>query len=202
MLKIIIFIAVLAAFIWHFYIRDVSSLGLSQDKITISLNKKSTFIKVQLIEEKNLIFQTLYVKQKILERENGSLLVLEESRTDEGYQYNFPTSKSVQMILDAKEIKILLQANSLYFAQAVMRNREILNVIFRQSDDQSLILLYGLGNTELLGIIEALKSSVSPLVSDVMHDVLMMDNQEYAIKTRWSTRLHAIDGLITPSDYK
>ncbi len=200
MLKIIIFIAAVAAFIWYIYTRDVSSLGLSEDKITISVNRKSTLITVQLIEEKSLDFQTVHVQQKILEREDGSLLVLEESKTDEMYQYNFSTAKSVQMILDAKKINMLLQANNLYFAQAVMKNRETLNVIFRQSNDQSLTLLYGLGDTEFTEIIEALKSSEAPLESDVTHDVVMMDNPEYAVKTEWSTPLHAIDGLIAPSD--
>lgn len=106
------------------------------------------------------------------------------------------------MILDAKKINILFQADNLYFAQAVMKNSEILNTVFRQSDDQSLTLLYGLGDTEFLEIIEALKSSGASLKSLMTHDVLMINNPKYAIKTKWSTRLHSIGGLITPLDYE
>lgn len=57
MLKIIIILAALAAFTWLIYTKDTSSLELSQDKIIIILNKKSTSIKAQLIEEKNLNFK-------------------------------------------------------------------------------------------------------------------------------------------------
>ena len=106
------------------------------------------------------------------------------------------------MILDAKKINMLFQADSLYFAQAAMKNGEKLNTIFRQSDDQSLTLLYGLGDTEFLGIIEALKSSGDPLVSDMALNIQMIDHPKYAVKTTWSTRLHAIDGLISPLDYE
>ncbi len=202
MMKIIILIAVLSAFVWYMYTKDVSSLELSQDKITIALNKKSISISVRQTEEKNLSFQTLQVKQKILERTNGSLLAWEESTTDGEYQYNFPTPKSVQMILHAKKINILFQASSLYGAQVIIKNDEVLNIIFRQSDDQSLTLLYGLSDMEFLEIIKALKSSEVPLESSMVHDVLRLDNPKYAIKTEWSTRLHAIDGLITPVDYE
>jgi|GEM_PF-5472102 len=202
MMKIIILIAVLSAFAWYMYTKDVSSLELSQDKITIALNKKSISISVRQIEEKNLSFQTLQVKQKILERTDGSLLVWEESRTDGEYQYNFPASKSVQMILYAKKINILFQASNLYGAQVIIKNGEVLNAIFRQSDDQSLTLLYGLSDMEFLETIKELKSSEVLLESSMVHDVLRLDNPKYAIKTGWSTRLHTIDGLITPVDYE
>lgn len=201
-MKITILIAVLSAFVWYIYTKDVSSLELSQDKITIALNKKSISISVHQIEEKNLSFQTLQVKQKILERTDGSLLVWEESRTDGGYQYNFPAPKSVQMILHAKRINILFQTASLYGAQVIMKNGEVLNAIFRQSDDQSLTLLYGLSDMEFLETIKALKFSEVPLESSMVHDILRLDNPKYAIKTEWSTRLHTIGGLIAPVDYE
>lgn len=127
---------------------------------------------------------------------------MEETRTNERYQYNFSAPKSVQMILDAKKVNIPFQADNLYFAQVVMENGEILNIIFRQSDDQFLTLLYGLGDTEFLGIIEALKFSRVPLESDVAHNVQMIDHPKYAVKTTWSTRLQATDGLISPLDYE
>ncbi len=202
MMKIIILIAVLSAFVWYMYTKDVSSLELSQDKITIALNKKSISISIRQIEEKNLSFQTLQVKQQILERPDGSLLMWEKSATDGKYQYNFPASKSVQMILHSKQIIILFQASGLYGAQVIMKNGEVLNIFFRHSDDQSLTLLYGLSDMEFLKIIKALKSSEVPLESSMVHNILRLDNPKHAIKTEWSTHLHAIDGLITPVDYE
>ncbi len=202
MLKITILIVALAAFVWYLYTKDVTSLELSQDKITIALNQKSTSINVQQIEAKSLSFQTLQVNQKILERRDGSLLVWEESETDGQYQYNDPAPKSVQMILDAKKMTLWFQTGSLYCAQAILKSDEVLNVIFRQGDDQSLTLLYGLSDMEFLEIIKRLKPSKVPLESSIVHDVLRLDNPKYATQTKWSTRLHAIDGLITPVDYE
>ena len=72
----------------------------------------------------------------------------------------------------------------------------------RQSDDQSLTLLYGLGDTKFLEIIEAFKSSGVSLESDVAHAVQRIDHLKYALKTEWSIHLHAIDGLVTPLDYE
>jgi len=204
MLKIFIIAAIIvliaAAFAWYIYTRDVSTLTLTQDKLTISINKNSVSLNVKEVENETQEFSALQVTQTILEQEDGSMLVLEESSTDNMYQYNFSTPTSVYMILGAREINLLLQSNNLYVIQVKLHNRKVLNIIARQSDDQSLSLLYGMSNTQFLHIINALWDGDTSMENEMWHDALTINAQEDAVLAKWSTPLHAIDGLITPSD--
>ncbi len=203
MLKILIFIAVIvaiAAFIWYISSRDTSALALTQDKITISLNKNKTILNTDVMDKNSKGFNTLQVTQTILEHNDEGILVLEESETDSMYQYNFSTLTSTYMVFAAREINLLLQANNLYIAQVKLQNRKVLNVIARQSNDQSLSLLYGMSDTLFLSIINALWDGNTSMENEMWYDAMMLNTQENAIQTEWSTPLHAIDGLITPSD--
>ncbi len=203
MLKILIITAALiaiSAFVWYISTRDTSSLALTENKITLSLNKNKTVLNADILDKISMEFKTLQITQTILKLEDKTLLVFEESNTDNMYQYNFSTPTSIYMALGAREINLLLQSNNLYFAQVKLQNRKYLNVIARQSDDQSLTLLYGMSDTLLLNIIHALWEGNTSMENEMWQNAMTISTQEDAILTEWSTPLHAIEGLVTPSD--
>jgi len=195
-----IVIAVIAAFIWYISTRDTSALILDQEKLTVSINKNLSSLNVEEVEKKSLEFNTLQVKQTILKREDESLIVLEETATDDRYQYNFSTPTSAYMALNAREINIIFQSNNLYFLQAKLQSRKMLNVIARQSDDQSLSMLYGMNSIDFQQIISDLTENETRLENELTPDAITLSDLKNALQTHWSTSLHAIDGLITSSD--
>ncbi len=195
-----IVIAVIAAFIWYISTRDTSALILDQEKLTVSINKNLSSLNVEEVEKKSLEFNTLQVKQTILKREDESLIVLEETATDDRYQYNFSTPTSAYMALNAREINIIFQSNNLYFLQAKLQSRKMLNVIARQSDDQSLSMLYGMNSIDFQQIISDLTENETRLENELTPDAITLSDLKNALQTNWSTSLHAIDGLITSSD--
>jgi len=200
MLKIIIIVLIIAAFIWFIYTREHSTLSYDTSKVTLALNKKKLILNLPQMQREHAEFPMVSVEQNILKSSDGDFLVFEQGETDKLYQFNFSTPQSVQMLFDAKSIDTIVQANNLYFMQVRLKNETVLNVIARQSDDQSLSLFYGLNTTMFMRVINALKPADCLDHHKVIDNILSTKKQDEALKTHWSTPLNALESLIVPSD--
>ncbi|OQX57570.1 MAG: hypothetical protein B5M52_07115 [Helicobacteraceae bacterium 4484_230] len=193
--------AVGALFIWYVSTRDTSSLMSDKDGVHVALNKKSILIKAGPVKEESLKFPTLNVQQSILRQKDGNLLVFEEAETDDMYQYNFSASKTVQMVFDADGASVLFQANNLYFFTVSMKDRKSINVIFRQSDDQKLTMIYGFNDAEFMNIIKTLGGpEARSHGGESAYSGFVADDQNSVVKTKWGITLNDVDSLIVPSD--
>ena len=201
MLKVVIIICLVALFVWYISSRDVSSLKMSDAKATVTLNKARASINGKVTEKQSLNFKTVAIEQKIFKSGDGALLVFEHAVTDDLYQFDHATPISVRMIFDAKEIILVFQANNLYFARLEMKNRDWLNIIFMQSEDQSLTLLYGLSDTAFIRVIEEIGGGM-PERMEIVHDAAVTKDPEHVVTTQWNTLMHTVDSLIVPIDYE
>ena len=175
-----------------------SSLNLSDDTLTLTYNKQKLSARGITLDKKYDRFPELELNQSIIELDDDTLLVYEEIEADLAYQFQYATQQSVKMIFDAKNYKLLYQRNNLYFFQLELKNRKFLNVVSQQSDMQSLTQLYGFTNIQMQKIITKISQEDKKL--KLNDDVIVFEHFEGSYISKWSTKLIAIDGLMTVSD--
>jgi hypothetical protein len=176
-----------------------SSLNLgADDTLTLTYDKQKLSARGLTLDKKYDRYPELELNQSILELDDDTLLVYEEVEADLAYQFQYGTPQSIEMIFDAKKYKLIYQRNNLYFFQLELKNSKFLNVIAQQSDMQSLTQLYGFSNKQMRKIISTVSEEKKKL--QLNEDIIMFEHFEGSYISTWSTKLIAIDGLMTVSD--
>ena len=176
-----------------------SSLNLgADDTLTLTYDKEKLSARGLTLDKKEDRYPELELEQRIIELDDDTLIIYEDVQADLQYQFQYPTQQSIDMIFDAKKTKILYQRNNLYFFQLELKNSKYLNVISQQSDLQSLTQLYGFSNVQMKKIIDTVSGEKKEL--QLQDNVVVFEHFEGSYISKWSTKLIAIDGLMTLSD--
>ena len=176
-----------------------SSLNLgNDDTLTLTYDKEKLSVHGLTLDTKYDRYPELDLKQSIIELDNKTLLVYEEAEADLAYQFQYGTPQSIEMIFDAKKSNLLYQRNNLYFFQLKLKDGRFLNVIAQQSNMQSLTQLYGFTNGQMKKIITKISKEKKKLTFN--QNVITFEHFEGSYLSTWSTKLIAIDGLMTVSD--
>jgi hypothetical protein len=176
-----------------------SSLNLgADDTLTLTYDKQKLSARGLTLDTKHDNYPELELNQSIIELDDDTLLVYEEVQADLAYQFQYSTPQSIEMIFDAKKLNLLYQRNNLYFFQLELKNGKFLNVVAQQSDMQSLTQLYGFTNLQMKKIINKISKEDKKL--KLNEDIIVFEHFEGSYLSRWSTKLIAIDGLMTVAD--
>ncbi len=176
-----------------------SSLNLgADDTLTLTYGKEKLSARGLTLDTKQDRYPELELEQRIIELDDDTLIVYEDVQADLQYEFKYTTTKSVEMIFDAKDTKLLYQRNNLYFFQVELKDGNYLNVITQQSNMQSLTQLYGFSNMQMKKIIDKISDNRQSL--KLNKNVVTFERFEGSYLSRWSTKLIAIDGLMTVSD--
>jgi hypothetical protein len=176
-----------------------SSLNLgADDTLTLTYDKQKLSARGLTLDTKHDNYPELELNQSIIELDDDTLLVYEEVQADLAYQFQYSTPQSIEMIFDAKKLNLLYQRNNLYFFQLELKNGKFLNVVAQQSDMQSLTQLYGFTNLQMKKIINKISKEDKKL--KLNEDIIVFEHFEGSYLSTWSTKLIAIDGLMTVAD--
>ena len=140
-------------------------------------------------------FNTLYLSSNILQLDAGNIVVYEKLRTDNRYQFNFTTMRTIQIVFDAIEVRKVYFSSSFYILQLTLQNGRTLNTIVEQLEDQSLNLAYGMSNKQINDLLRRLDAKA---LSPLKQNVIAIENTQNAILSRWTMRKIDFAPLIVP----
>lgn len=174
-----------------------SSLYYQDRALLLSIDEMRQHLEAKPLHIHHHNYQTLYITQQILTLPNGDTVVLEQTQTDDTFQYEPSTTKSIEIIFETKNIMRVYGENHLNFYQLILQDDSVLNLISQQGDDQELTLLYGLDTPTLNRIISYFDTNApkAPLKS------VIGIKPEKAIYTKWDARKVHIAPLIVPQKY-
>jgi hypothetical protein len=131
-------------------------------------------------------FNSLYLTHQILRLDAGNIVVYEKARTDNRYEFNFPTMTTIQIVFDAIEVRKVYFSSSLYILQLVLQDGRTLNTIVEQLEDQSMNIAYGMSTKQINDLLRQLDAKATrPL-------------KQNAILSRWSDKKVHFIPLIVP----
>lgn len=171
--------------------------NLSNDNTHVNVQIDQTFLQVPstTIKQSRKNFSILYLTQKLLRLDDGSIVVYEEAHTDLQYEFEPTTTRSIGIIFDAKEV-IRVHEKSLLFAyQVVLHDNRILNVLASQGFDQELKILYGMSTKKLNKMLGQLDNNAR--LAHYMN-VINLQHETKPLMSHWTTWKVHILPLIVP----
>ena len=137
----------------------------------------------RLMAKKSVNFRTLFLSQKILQSQDGNLIVYEDARTDINYEFQFSLIRITQIVFDAVRIQLLYTTPKMQIFQLQLPNGKILNVIAQQSESQEIKYMYGMSAKQLDHILQTLKADVRYRPH---RNVMQLRNTFSAVQSRWT----------------
>jgi len=198
----IFFKSIFGAFVLFFLSGCATSTLVLNDnsEVILSYNDKKIEAKGELLKRSYQTFGNIDVDQHVLRFKNNRILVFESTDVSTYYQYNFSTRHSIEMIFDAKYASIIYRRNNLYVLQIVLKNDKVINAFVQQSDDQKLSMIYGFNTKEFSKVIKSIKEPDASIGKITENNILLFDNPETAIQSKWTVKMINIDSLLRPSD--
>ncbi len=173
----------------------MSNLSYDNKQLTIQVEKEYLQMNGTLLNERRDNFSSLFLSQKILRLDEGNLVVYEDARTDLNYQFDPTTTRSIEVIFEAREV-IRVYGKSLLFAyQLILKDGRILNVIAQQDDDQYLRILYGMSTAQLNKMLK----QVDPDAREAYYkQVIIIQDKQHAIFSKWDIKKIHFYPLVVP----
>jgi hypothetical protein len=190
-IKLLITIAVLA------FLSACSTTDLSykNNKLALQVDGKHLQVNGTSLGHHQNNFSSLYLRHEILKLDAGNIVVYEKARTDNRYQFNFTTMRTIQIVFDAIEVRKVYFSSSFYILQLTLQDGRTLNTIVEQLEDQSLNLAYGMNNKQLNDLLRQLDAKA---LRPLKENVIAIQNPQTAILSRWTTKKVDFIPLIIP----
>lgn len=182
--------------------RRSASLQLVDDKtLVVRTSDKDIRLSADLIDEEELISESVSVTQTLLRDDDGAFLVFERVLTADDHTFDQQDEEQVmRLAFDAKDIQVIYASGTLTFYQVLLTDLAALDVIVCQSDTQAIRLLYGLSDQKLLEIIRAIDPSNTSAVKRSRWEAKRLETLEHAVKTRWDRSGEQIRSCIIPME--
>ena len=174
---------------------STTDLSYKDNKLRLQIDGKHLQIDSRFINHRPKNFGTLFIDQQLLQLNEGNMLVYEKARTDDMYEFYFPTIDTIKIVFDARYVRVIYFSSSFYIMQVALADGRPLNVIVEQLEDQSLNLAYGMTNKQINNLLNQLDSQERMPVDQ---HVITLDRQQSAILSRWTTYKVNIMQLVGP----
>ncbi len=190
-IKLLITIAV-----WAFLSAcSTTDLSYKDNKLALQVDGKHLQVNGTSLGHHQNNFSSLYLRYEILQLDAGNIVVYEKARTDNRYQFNFTTMRTIQIVFDAIEVRKVYFSSSFYILQLTLEDGRTLNTIVEQLEDQSLNLAYGMSNKQVNDLLRQLDTKA---LRPLKQNVITIQNPQSAILSRWTTRKVDFIPLIIP----
>lgn len=171
-----------------------SSIDYNNEQLSLQINDSHLKIDgIQLRQHKEN-FRTLFLTQKLLRLDDGSLVVYEDARTDLQYQFDTTTARSIGIIFDAKRVVKVYYSTLIYAFQVVLKDNRVVNVLATQGYDQRLQIVYGMSTEKLNRMLLNLDPDAQPLY---YKNVIDLSHESTPFMSRWTTwKVHFVPLVI------
>ncbi|RLA68234.1 MAG: hypothetical protein DRQ78_01565 [Epsilonproteobacteria bacterium] len=174
---------------------NTPNLDYANEYLSLQLGKEPLRIHGKEQKKYKENFSTLFLTQRLLRLDDGSLLMYEYAQTDMQYQFDPITTRSIEIIFDTRSIKRIYEKDFLFAYQLVLSDNRILNIIVSQGFDQELIMLYGMSTNKLNQILRTLDPDATQAS---YHNVINLKNENNPLLSKWTTIKVHLAPLVVP----
>ena len=174
---------------------STTDLAYKNNKLALQVDGKHLQVNGTSLGHHQKNFSSLYLRHEILKLDAGNIVVYEKARTDNRYQFNFTTMRTIQIVFDAIKVRKIYFSSSFYILQLTLQNGRTLNTVVEQLEDQSLNLTYGMSNKQVNDLLRQLDAKA---FRPLKENVITIENPQSAILSRWSDKKVHFSPLIVP----
>ena len=175
-----------------------SSIALQSNSLEIKHDEQVININGELLEKKTVNLSPAMIYQFIFKTEEGEILVYEYTDLDDLYRFRHGTSRSIDIIFEAKHVKTAFQFNNLYFFQVERKDASYINLIVQQSDDQSLIFVSGFSSARFAEMIKEVDRE-QKAKKTALKEAFTTKDPKKAVASKWNIKMIAIDNIFAPA---
>jgi len=191
-------IKLLALLTFIFMISACSTPSLLQyDNSNLNLQIADKRIQVPSTQIKSTIeiFTSLFLVQKLLRLDDGSLVMYEEAETDMQYMFDHPTTRTISVVFDAAKVVRIYQKDFMYAYQLVLKDRRVLNIIVVQGFDQELQMVYGMSSKQFVNALNRLGANIDAVP---YLNTIELKNESEPLISNWTTSKVSFYPLVIP----
>ena len=163
--------------------------------VTLQLNQNRLQVPAKKLSSKIDNFSTLIVTHQLLQLDDGSMAVFDKARTDDRYEFYYPTAETIRIVFDARAVRQVYYDHSFYAFQLILSDGSWLNVIVEQLEDQSLNMLYGMDNQALSRLLQRLHDRAG---GGLHEPVRTIQGKQGAILSNWTIYKVNVMQLVGP----
>ena len=173
----------------------MSGIEHTQNKLSFQVEQNQVLLDADLLQKKRENFSILFLSQKILRLKEGNIVVYEEARTDDLYEFSPPTATLIKVLFEANSIIAVYGRSHLYAYQLTLANKQVLNVIAQQDESQRLRFVYGMNNRQFNTMLKQLDPN-TPIAP--YKGVMLLNSVNHVILSKWSTKKIQFYPLVRP----
>ena len=172
-----------------------SDLSYKNDNIHLRINDASLQVHGVTLQEKHDNFSTLFLTQRVLRLDDGSMAVFEDARTDMQFQFDQTTPRSIKIIFDAKSVLRVHYNTFIYAFQVILKDNRVLNVLVAQGYNQELQMLYGMSTEKMNDMLKELGQDAKPAF---YKNVIDLSSEPSPYVSRWTVQKVHLAPLVVP----
>ncbi|WP_309497249.1 hypothetical protein [Sulfurovum sp.] len=172
-----------------------STLKYENSNLNLQIEDKRIQVPSTQVKSTRENFSSLFLEQKLLRLNDGSLVMFEEAETDMQYTFNHITTRTISVVFDAiKAIKIY-EKNFIYAYQLVLKDQRVLNIIVSQGYDQELQMVYGMSTKQFITALNRLNANISTVPYP---NAIQLKNEPNPLLSNWTTWKVSFYPLVIP----
>ena len=172
-----------------------SDLSYKNDNIHLRINDASLQVHGVTLQEKHDNFSTLFLTQRLLRLDDGSMAVFEDARSDMQFQFDQTTPRSIKIIFDAKSVLRVHYNTFIYAFQVILKDNKVLNVLVAQGYNQELQMLYGMSTEKMNDMLKELGQDAKPAF---YKNVIDLSSAPSPYVSRWTVQKVHLAPLVVP----
>ncbi len=193
-IKLFFFIIILLSFVGC----QMSQLSYENNELGLQVDDNHISAKGTTLYHHTDNYANLFLSQRVLRLNNGSIVTYEEARTDSLYEFNLVPRLTIKAVFEAREVRQVYFKSSFYLIQLILKDGSVLNIAAEQFDDQRLAYVYGISTGELRKLLKKLGANEPyPLIENVR----TLRNDQSALLSKWNTKKINFIPLVEPVRY-
>lgn len=172
-----------------------ATLTYNNEQLQLQVKDAHLQLHGTLLKQQRENFSTLFLTQKLLRLDDGSIVMYENAETDMQYQFDPTTTRSIGIIFDAKGVNKMYENSLLFAYQVILQDNRVLNMIVSQGYDQELIMIYGMSTSKLNSMLRELDPN-APLA--YYKNSIDLSKEPNPLMSRWTTYKVHIIPLVIP----
>jgi len=172
-----------------------ATLEYDDTNINLKIAQKRIQVPGTQIQSNKENFSILFLEQKLLRLEDGSLVMFEEAETDMQYMFDPTTTRTISVVFDSLKAVKVYEKDFIYAYQLVLKDYRVLNIIVSQGYDQELQMVYGMDNIQFIKILNRLNANINALPHK---NAIELKNEPNPLLSRWTTWKINFYPLIVP----
>ena len=169
-----------------FILSACSNSTLSYDKSKLNLRVDNVLLQVHgtQLKSNRENFSILFLDQKLIRLDDGSMVMYEYGRTDMAYEFAQTTRRTIDTVFDAQRIVEVYNKALVYAYQIVLADGRVLNAVISQSYDQEISMVYGMSSEKLDKMLKRLNPVARPVP---YRHAVTLEHEPNPLLSRWTT---------------